>query len=251
MDAMASPSRRDSKGGAGRRVACGAAMLMLGLSTMSGQTVRLNPDVLVPARARVAAELNHHSFAAAIAAAGLSGGFVVSNSRDAASARATETNEANKTRLGDVLAAFRATHAGHDASIAEELVRIRPTKKNACTAVLSVPTGPHVIATNLRDGVQVLLHGVDASQKLPGPQEGFLGSISSRPEDPVSAPTDVALTVTLPRMSFENALNAIVASLPGTVWLLEADKTAEGESRCTLRIVRESGMLHFGANLAR
>lgn len=250
MTVMASRSPRASR--MSRTIAACSTLAITMSTATPGQDRLISSRTIVPADVLEAAGKSHDTFAVALAAARIPSSFVVSRTADRSLPSTPWTSGPARGRpaVADVIERFEREHTGYSATVANSILSVRPEGPNACTPVLSAQTNAHVFATSLRDGVQILLHDIKRSVRLPGPQEGSVGSAGSRPEEP-RKPADVAwLSLSLPRGSLEQSLNAIVLAVPGTVWMLEEMPVRDGKaSQCHLRLMRTTGGMQFTANL--
>lgn len=195
----------------------------------------------LPAQLRLASLGNVSSFAAALARARVPAGLVLlEGENDKIPVHGPAAAE-GKVSLEAVLAAFKESHSDYDAMVAGPIVNVRPVGASACDAILRARVPAVNIADGLGNGLELLAYLAKPSLPKPQPRTGQIGSVISKPEDPVAIPSTPILTLRFPGGTFEEALNGVAMAVPGTAWLLEEHRLGSGHLSCRLRVLREDG----------
>jgi hypothetical protein len=205
----------------------------------------------VPASLRIAASGSLLDFGRALAKARVPAGLVVAAAERQQDVRMSQGAAEGRMRLQDLLIAFEAVHPGYRAVRTNGGIAVRPLVPTLCDAALQADVGPARLGGALDHVMVLLARLVDPSIPVPMPG-GKIGSVLSRPEDPVVAPAVPLVALEFPRVTFESALHRLVSVSPGTVWLLEEHREPGGPLPCQFRIVREDGSaLVLGYDLSR
>lgn len=193
----------------------------------------------LPNTALAAAKASPNALARKFAELHVPAGFVMLADADA-KALPPPFKPPRRVTIGIVLKGFVAAHPGYAIDQTGSAVLIRPKRPTVCDGLLGVPVGPFDDTDTVSD-IALSLVRAETSKSPQRALRGTVGSVLSRPEDPVVIRQPPIVSLSLPeRVPFRTALDRLIAVVPGSVWILQEHETF-GRPMCSFRLIHGDG----------